>query len=142
MIAKEPPRMARRRWPFPFIAPRRSLQVEGSAHSTPSKGEPGMETASVNIPDFCLVVLANDEAVVHASETVRSRFAFLPEEMRMTLVSAAAERGEKPAEHGDGGPIAVSISLEADVIQGTVSTEDDTGEGTASRFEISLSDED
>jgi DNA-binding transcriptional ArsR family regulator len=101
-----------------------------------------METASGNMTDFCLVVLANDEAVSHASETVRSRFAFLAEETRMRLISAVAERVEKLAEHGDGGPIAVSISLEADVIQGAVSTEDDTGEGTASRFEIFLSEQD
>jgi hypothetical protein len=101
-----------------------------------------MEAASGNMTDFCLVVLANDEAVGHASETVRSRFAFLAEETRMTLVSAVAERVGKLAQHGTGGPIAVSISLESEAIHGTVSDEDETGEGTASRFEISLSHQD
>jgi hypothetical protein len=100
-----------------------------------------METASGNLTDFCLVVLANDEAVGHATEAVRSRFAFLAEETRMTLVSAVAERVEKLAAHGAAAPIAVSISLETKAIHGTVSNEDETGEGTTSRFEIPLSDE-
>src|SRR4051794_41833957 len=76
------------------------------------KGSQGMETASGNMTDFCLVVLANDEAVGHASETVRSRFAFLAEETRMTLVSAVAERVGKLAQHGTGGAVWGGVSLQ------------------------------
>jgi hypothetical protein len=138
MIAKGPlgPRPGAAGVSFQTAATLASL--EGFPRTRLVEREPGMETVNGELTDFCLVLLPNDEAVGHGCEAVRRRFAFLAEETRTELVSTVAGRVEEAVARGTGRPIVVAISIESDAIHGTVSDEEETGDGTTSRFEISL----
>src|SRR5262249_2466119 len=101
-----------------------------------SEGNPGMETASGELTDFCLVVVPDADAGETAAEAVRRRFTFLGEETRMELVSQVAERVDRIAARGSGRPITVTISLEADAIHARVSDQPETDERREARFEL------
>ena len=97
-----------------------------------------METVSGELTDFCFVVAPNGEADAQASETVRSRFAFLAEETRMQVIAAVGQRVRSLVERGSGRPITVTISMEDGAINGAVTDRDEPHDGTEIPFEIPL----
>lgn len=98
-----------------------------------------METTSGELTDFCLVLTPDGNAAALAGEAVRSRFKFLAEATRLTLVAAVTERAEKLVERGAGRPIMVMIALENGTIHGEVTDRGEAeGGATGAGFEIAL----
>jgi hypothetical protein len=92
-----------------------------------------IETRAPELTDFCLVLTPTLTAAARASEAVRKRFTFLPEETRREVASVVAELVETSVERRPRKPITVVISLDSDAIRGEV-----YDQGDIARFEIPL----
>ena len=92
-----------------------------------------IETRAPELTDFCLVLTPTLTAAARASEAVRKRFTFLPEETRLEVASVVAELVDSSVERRPRKPITVVISLDSDAIRGEVSDQGDLVE-----FEIPL----
>jgi hypothetical protein len=98
-----------------------------------------MEMTSAKLTDFCLLIVPTGSAAGQANKAVWDRFTFLPDEIREDLAAAVAARVQNLAGHGSHSLIAVTIAVEPDAIHGSVSQQDEPGEGSdKSRFVIPL----